>query len=62
MRILVVTNLYPTDCNPTWGTFVEQQVQGLRRIGMEIDVLLVDRLVQWDGCLLWVEKKWYFHG
>ena len=56
MRILVVTNLYPTDRNPTWGTFVEQQVQGLRRIGMEIDVLLVDRLVNGKGAYFGLKK------
>jgi len=44
MRVLVVTNLYPTSRSPFSGTFVEQQVQGLRRIGIEIDVLFVNRV------------------
>lgn len=43
MRVLAVTNLYPTLQNPHRGTFIEQQIQGLRRAGLEVDVLVVDR-------------------
>lgn len=43
MRILVVTNMYPTHQYPAMGTFVEQQVVGLRRIGLEVDVMFVNR-------------------
>jgi teichuronic acid biosynthesis glycosyltransferase TuaC len=43
MRILAVTNIYPTPSNPSSGTFVEQQVQGLRNVGLEVAVLFVDR-------------------
>jgi glycosyltransferase involved in cell wall biosynthesis len=43
LRVLAVTNLYPTPANPTLGTFVEQQVKGLREIGVCMDVLFVDR-------------------
>jgi glycosyltransferase involved in cell wall biosynthesis len=43
MKVLAVTNMYPTPHHPTSGTFVEQQVEGLRCLGLEIDVLLVDR-------------------
>src|SRR5437773_572159 len=42
-RILAVTNIYPTSSNPTLGTFVEQQIKGLKQVGLDIDVLLVDR-------------------
>ena len=44
MRVLVVTNLYPSPRHPTGGTFVEQQVKGLRQIGLEVKVLFVDRV------------------
>src|SRR5437016_3783014 len=30
MRVLTVTNLYPTPADPTYGTFVGDQVQALR--------------------------------
>lgn len=43
MRVLAVTNMYPTAERPTSGVFVEQQVEGLRRHGVEVEVLLVDR-------------------
>jgi glycosyltransferase involved in cell wall biosynthesis len=43
MRILAVTNMYPTLQHSTLGTFVEQQIKGLRQIGLDVDVLVVDR-------------------
>jgi len=43
MRVLVLTNMYPSSRTPRAGTFVEQQVQGLRTLGLDIEVLLVDR-------------------
>jgi teichuronic acid biosynthesis glycosyltransferase TuaC len=44
MRLLAVTNMYPTPQHPASGTFVEQQVKGLQQIGLDVDVLFVDRL------------------
>ena len=44
MRILAVTNMYPTDAAPWAGTFVEQQIASLRRSGVTVDLLFVDRL------------------
>jgi glycosyltransferase involved in cell wall biosynthesis len=44
MRILAVTNMYPTAQDPTLGTFVEQQVHGLKQIGVIVEILLVDRI------------------
>lgn len=46
LRVLAVTNLYPTPAHPALGTFVEQQVKGLRDIGVVVDVELVDRATQ----------------
>jgi teichuronic acid biosynthesis glycosyltransferase TuaC len=43
MRILAVTNLFPTPRLPTMGTFVEQQIVGLQRIGLEVDLMVVNR-------------------
>src|SRR4249919_1789725 len=44
MRILAVTNMYPTPQNPTLGIFVEQQIKGLRQTGLDVDVFVVDRV------------------
>jgi teichuronic acid biosynthesis glycosyltransferase TuaC len=39
MRVLVVTNMYPTPARPALGSFVRDQVEALRRIeGVEVDV------------------------
>jgi teichuronic acid biosynthesis glycosyltransferase TuaC len=51
MRILTVTNLYPTDADPTFGTFVGDQVQALRRHPRveSCEVLFVDgRSNRWN--------------
>jgi teichuronic acid biosynthesis glycosyltransferase TuaC len=42
MRVLVLTNMYPTRKKPAFGTFVQEQVEALRREGVEIEVLSVD--------------------
>ena len=44
MRVLAVTNMYPNAGNPTDGTFVARQVESLRDLGTEVDVLFLDRL------------------
>ena len=43
LSILAVTNMYPSDAHPTLGVFVEQQVKGLREIGLNVDVFHVER-------------------
>lgn len=43
MRILAVTNMFPTLETPCAGTFVEQQIAGLRETGMDVELMLVDR-------------------
>jgi glycosyltransferase involved in cell wall biosynthesis len=44
MRILTVTNMYPSQERPASGTFVQQQVKGLTDLGLEVELMLVDRL------------------
>jgi teichuronic acid biosynthesis glycosyltransferase TuaC len=44
LRVLAVTNMYPTEDRPWLGTFVEQQVGSLRQAGMLVDVLYIDRM------------------
>lgn len=38
-----MTNMYPSAATPRAGTFIEQQVEGLRRLGHEVGVVVVDR-------------------
>jgi teichuronic acid biosynthesis glycosyltransferase TuaC len=42
MKVLVVTNMYPTAEMPSYGTFVREQVESLRREGVEVDVFFVN--------------------
>lgn len=44
MRILAVTNIYPTAQSPASGIFIEQQIKGLRQIGLDVEVMFVNRL------------------
>jgi len=49
MRVLVLTNMYPHDEDPAFGTFVREQVRALRGIGIDIDVLFVNgRASRWN--------------
>jgi glycosyltransferase involved in cell wall biosynthesis len=42
MKVLIVTNMYPTSEQPAFGTFVEDQVAALRRVGVTMDVLFIN--------------------
>jgi hypothetical protein len=44
VRVLVVTNMYPNDAHPDDGTFVAAQVESLRDVGIDVEVLFVNRL------------------
>jgi glycosyltransferase involved in cell wall biosynthesis len=43
LRVLVVTNMYPTPSSPAGGVFIELQVRSLRQLGVEVEVLHFDR-------------------
>ena len=57
MRVLAVTNLYPTDSNPALGTYVEQQVRGLRNVGVEVEVLYINRQERGPGTYVTVPER-----
>lgn len=42
MRVLTVTNMYPVPEEPALGIFVQEQVESLRRKGLEVDVFFVN--------------------
>ena len=42
MRVLVLTNMFPTEDRPHFGIFVDEQVESLRRLGIDVDVLFMD--------------------
>jgi teichuronic acid biosynthesis glycosyltransferase TuaC len=43
MRILAVTNIYPLPRAPGFPSYVEQQIKGLRQIGLDVSVMHVNR-------------------
>ena len=43
MRILAITNIYPSAAFPGRGVFVQEQIRGLCSIGLDVRVLFVDR-------------------
>lgn len=43
MRALVVTNIFPTPAAPTVGTFVATQVESIRAVGVDVELLHVQR-------------------
>ncbi len=42
IRVLVLTNMYPTPAEPDFGCFVKDQVDDLRRLGVDVTVLAFD--------------------
>ena len=47
MRVLVVTNMFPTPQSPSNGRFIEQQLEGLKLISLlDVEVLCVDRITK----------------
>jgi glycosyltransferase involved in cell wall biosynthesis len=57
MRVLAVTNLYVTPRVPWLGTFVEQQITGLREIGLEVGVMFLDRAQKGVGVYLLLASR-----
>ena len=37
MRVLIVTNMFPTPAEPAWGSFVKEQIDDLRDLGLDVD-------------------------
>jgi glycosyltransferase involved in cell wall biosynthesis len=58
MRVLVVTNMYPTPERRHFGIFVEEQVASLRRCGVDVEVLFVDGKASKLNYLAGFPKLW----
>ncbi len=41
-RVLVVTNLWPTEADPSYGSFIQAQMESVRPLGVEFDVLFIN--------------------
>jgi glycosyltransferase involved in cell wall biosynthesis len=48
-RVLVVTNLWPSEVDPGYGSFVKAQMESLRPLGVEFEVLIIQgRSSRWN--------------
>jgi len=48
-RVLVVTNIWPYDGDPSYGCFVKAQMESLRPLGVDYDILFVNgRQSRWN--------------
>jgi teichuronic acid biosynthesis glycosyltransferase TuaC len=48
-RVLLVTNMWPHEADPSYGSFVREQMDSLRPLGIEYDVLFVNgRATRWN--------------
>lgn len=60
MKVLVVTNMYPTAEMPSYGTFVRDQVEALRAAGADVDVFFFNgRKSTWN--YLWAFPRYWLH-
>jgi glycosyltransferase involved in cell wall biosynthesis len=48
-RVLVVTNLWPYEGDPSYGSFIQAQMESVRPLGVDYDLLFVNgRLSRWN--------------
>ena len=47
MKVLAVTNMYPTPSEPWFGSFVKDQIETLRELGVSVDVFHFDGRRDW---------------
>lgn len=59
MKVLSLTNMYPTADMPAFGTFVESEVQSLRQCGVEVDVLFINGRRRAINYLWGIPRLWY---
>jgi teichuronic acid biosynthesis glycosyltransferase TuaC len=51
LRVLVVSNMYPTPEEPWFGSFVRDQIEDLERTGISVRVLVVEGRSDWRNYL-----------
>ncbi len=42
MKVLMVTNMYPSEVLPGWGVFVKDQIDSIRKEGIDIEVFVIE--------------------
>jgi teichuronic acid biosynthesis glycosyltransferase TuaC len=57
MRILAVTNALPTPESPASGAYVGQQIKGLQEIGLDVQIMFVNRAQRGMRAYLGLERE-----
>jgi glycosyltransferase involved in cell wall biosynthesis len=57
VRVLVITNMYPTSATPAEGHFIRDQVESIRAVGIDIDLLHIDRVTEGTGAYRHVRSR-----
>jgi glycosyltransferase involved in cell wall biosynthesis len=57
LRILAITNLYPTSQNPALGSFVERQISSLQQVDLKVSTFFVDRAKEGMTCYLGLAQQ-----
>src|SRR5512139_695894 len=58
MKVLVITNMYPTPRYPSFGTFVAEQVKSLQKEGVDVDVLFINGIKGKMNYLKGIFRMW----
>ncbi|MFB5661025.1 glycosyltransferase family 4 protein [Alteribacillus sp. HJP-4] len=61
MRVLVISNMYPSTTAPTFGIFVKNQVEALGKRGLHLDVAAVTNPNMGKRNVMEKYSKWMFH-
>lgn len=63
MKLLVVTNMYPTPARPFFGVFVQDQIAELRRAGVSVDVFFINgKESTWNYLWGFFRFWWFLRG
>lgn len=63
LKILVVTNMWPNPDDPSYGSFVQEQMESLRRLGVNYDVFFINgRASRWNYGRGALALQQYLHG
>lgn len=57
-KVLVISNMYPSASHPSYGIFVKNQVEALKRVGIEVDIAVNDNPAVGKKNVIMKYAKW----
>ncbi|NYE03624.1 glycosyltransferase involved in cell wall biosynthesis [Bacillus niacini] len=61
-RVLVISNMYPSENSPTFGIFVKNQVEALMKEGIQVDVLAITNTSTKKQAVISKYLIWFLKG